>query len=80
MTHPLAPDLSKIKDEELQKKLGDLQKRIMQCYRFGPQNLVPQLQMLLDDYQNEIQTRNAKAMEELQKKTKKDFNGIIDIR
>ena len=53
MFHPLGTDLSKFSDDELNKKYGELQKRITQCYKFGPMDLVPQLQMLIDDYQFE---------------------------
>lgn len=80
--HPLGTDLTKFSDDELNKKYGELQKRITQCYKFGPMDLVPQLQMLIDDYQFEIQARNRKLMDEMAKKAEakgKGFNGIIDI-
>lgn len=80
--HPLAPDLSGIPDDELHKKFGDLQKRYLQAYQFGPQNIVPQLQMLMGDYQAEIQRRNQKQMQDLLKKSEegKGFKNIIDIQ
>lgn len=80
--HPFSPDFSTMNDDELNKKFGDLQKRYMQCWRFGPMDLVPQLQMLMDDYQAEIQRRNAKIMEDMQRKAEakgKGFGGHIDI-
>ena len=81
--HPLSADLSQIKDDDLQKKYSELQKRLTQCYRFGPAAVIPQLQMLMGDYQDEIQRRGQKAMDELTKKTNKDgkgLSGIIDIQ
>jgi hypothetical protein len=81
--HPLSPDLSGLSDDELHKKFGDLQKRFMQAYRIGPASIIPQLQMVMEDYQAEISRRNQKYMEDLQKKTDKDgkgFKGIIDIQ
>jgi hypothetical protein len=69
--HPLAPDLSQLSDDELQKKM-------IQAYTFGNTDLAVQLQMLLEDYTMEVQRRQAKMMEELMAKSDK-FKGIIDI-
>jgi hypothetical protein len=79
--HPLANDLSVLKDDELHHKYGELQKRMIQAYKFGPQAVIPQLQMIMGDYQAEISRRNQKQMDELMAKTNKDGknNGIIDI-
>jgi hypothetical protein len=77
--HPLGPDLTGLTDDELHKKYGELQKRFGQAYRFGPQSIIPQLQMLMQDYQSEISMRNQKQMEELSKNTGKGPKGIIDI-
>ena len=33
--HPLSPDLSKLTDDELQQKRGELQNRLMMSYRMG---------------------------------------------
>jgi hypothetical protein len=76
--HPLGPDLTGLTDEELHKKYGELQKRFNQAYRFGPQSIIPQLQMLMQDYQMEIGIRNQKQMAELDKNSKGP-KGIIDI-
>jgi hypothetical protein len=81
--HPLINDLTKLDENELHKKFGELQKRMIQAHQFGPQNLIPQLQLLMDDYRLEIQRRNQKQMEALAEKTKKsnqDMDGIIDIK
>lgn len=79
MFHPLAPDLSKLTIEELNQKHGDLLKRVSMAYRWGNADMVAQLQMLLQDYTNEIQVRNAKALEDLEKNSK-TFKNIIDIQ
>jgi hypothetical protein len=84
--HPLTPDLTKLKDDEVQAKFGDLVKRLNQAYRVGPYSLVPQLQMLLGDYQDEITRRNQKHLEEMDKKMEKAMGGkkavkdILDIK
>jgi hypothetical protein len=76
--HPLAPDLSLLTEEELHKKHGELQTRIMFAYRMGHGDMVGQLQLLIGDYEMEIQRRNQKIMDQLQKNNK-NFGNIINI-
>ena len=79
--HPLTQNLSSLKDEELNQKFADLQKRLGQCYRSGPVSAIPQIQMLLEDYQTEISLRNRKIMDEMNKKVNDaGLKGIIDIQ
>lgn len=76
--HPLGTDLTALSDDELHKKYGELQKRFGQAYRFGPQSIIPQIQMLMQDYQYEIGMRNKRQIEEMDKNSKGP-KGIIDI-
>jgi hypothetical protein len=81
--HPLADSLSSLTDEELQKKYGELQRRLIQSSRFGPFDLVPQLQMLLEDYQFELSERQRRQVESMEKRAEESgrgFKGIIDIQ
>jgi hypothetical protein len=75
--HPLAPDLQNSTDADLHKKHGELIKRLHQAQRYGS-NVAAQLNMLIGDYQAEIQRRNAVAMEEA-RKNNPNFDGTIDI-
>ena len=75
--HPLAPDLSNLSDDELHKKYGEIIKRIDQCYRFGPMDMVGQLQLLMGDYQAEIARRNQANLEKIMNDPKIDNS--IDI-
>jgi hypothetical protein len=77
--HPLTPDLTKLTIEELTNKHSDLLKRITYAYRIGQMDMVQQLQMLMDDYQTELNLRNQKQLEEMQKSSK-NFKNIIDIQ
>jgi len=77
--HPLTPDLSKVNIEELNKKYGDLLKRITYAYRIGQSQMVGQLQLLMQDYQDEISNRNRRALEDMEKNSK-NFKNIIDIQ
>jgi hypothetical protein len=79
MGHPLTPDLSKLSMDELNKKYGDLLSRITYAYRIGQADMVQQLQLLLEDYQGEIQIRNQKALQDMEKQSKQ-FKNIIDIQ
>jgi hypothetical protein len=76
--HPLAPDLSKLTDDELQQKRGELQNRLMMSYRIGNADLVMQVQLLLGDYDIELQTRNQKMLDQMSKASK-NFGNIINI-
>ena len=76
--HPLSPDLSKLTDDELQQKRGELQNRLMMSYRMGNADLVMQVQLLLGDYDIELQTRNQKMMDQMAKASK-NFGNIINI-
>lgn len=79
MGHPLTPDLSKLTMDEVTQKYGELLKRITYAYRIGQADMVQQLQLLLSDYQAELDLRNQKQLEEMQK-TSKNFKNIIDIQ
>ena len=78
--HPLAPDLTSLTDDELQKKYNELNTRMNSAYRMGNNDLIMQIQLLLQDYQMEIGARQRKMMEDLQKRAGKDFDDIIDIK
>lgn len=78
MGHPLQSDLTGLNDDQLYTKMSELQKRMTQAYRLGYTDAVYQLQMIIDDYQTEINTRNAKTMQELESKSKQ-FKSVIDI-
>lgn len=80
--HPLSPDLSTLTDDEVARKFNELSKRLGQAYRSGPSQIIPQIQMLMQDYQQELGNRQQKLMKEMEEhaeKNGKGFKGIIDI-
>ncbi len=79
MPHPLAPNLSELSMEDLTKQYNELTAKLNQAYRIGPYGVIPQMQMLLEDYQLELQNRHRKQLEELEKNSK-NMKGIIDIK
>lgn len=80
--HPLSPDLSTLTDDEVARKFNELSKRLGQAYRSGPSQIIPQIQMLMQDYQQELGNRQQKLMKEMEERAEKNgkgFKGIIDI-
>lgn len=77
--HPLVPDLSNLSTEDLHKKYNELMQKLNQAYRFGPISAIPQMQMIIENYRFEMDTRNRKIMEEMEAKNN-NFKGIIDIK
>lgn len=79
MGHPLTPDLTGLSMEDLTNKHSDLVKRVTMAYRWGNADMVSQLQLLMQDYQEELNNRNRKALAEMEKNSKQ-FKNIIDIQ
>ncbi len=77
--HPLVTDLSGLTNEELHSKYNELMKKYNQAFKFGPTSIIPQMQMILENYQFEMNNRNRKTLEDMEKKSDK-FKGIIDIQ
>jgi|688.fasta_scaffold1175237_2 hypothetical protein len=77
--HPLVSNLSELSNEELHKKYNELTQKMNQAHRFGPTSVIPQMQMILENYRYEMDTRNRKLMEEMEAKNDK-FKDLIDIK
>lgn len=77
--HPLTPDLTGLTDAELQKKHAELVQKLTQSYRYGNAALVGQIQMVIEDYNAELQRRQQKLLDDMMAKDDK-FSGIIDIK
>ena len=77
--HPLVADLSGLSNEDLHKKYNELQTKYNQAYRNGPAGVIPQMQMIIENYREEMDKRNRKTLEEMESKNDK-FKGIIDIK
>jgi hypothetical protein len=73
--HPLAPDLSKLTDEELHSKHAELVNRMTFAYRMGHGEMVGQMQLLMADYANEVAVRNQRLLDN----SGKNFSDKINI-
>jgi hypothetical protein len=77
--HPLVGNLEELSNEELHKKYNELMTKFNQAHRFGPVSVIPQMQMILENYKFEMDKRNRKTLEEIESKNNK-FKGIVDIQ
>jgi len=77
--HPLVSDLSGLSNEDLHKKYNELMSKMNQAYRSGHTCIIPQMQMIIENYRYEMDKRNRKTLEEMEAKNDK-FKGIIDIK
>jgi hypothetical protein len=77
--HPLVSNLEELSNEDLHKKYNELIAKYNQAHRSGPVSVIPQMQMILENYRSEMDRRNRKTLEEMEQKNDK-FKGIIDIK
>jgi hypothetical protein len=77
--HPLAPNLTAMTNEELEKNYTELNKKYTMASRSGSYTVLPQIAMLLNDYREEIQNRH-KALLEKAASQNPNFKNIIDIK
>ena len=73
--HPLAPDLSILSDQELDKKYQELTEKYYKALRFSP-SIASQIVLLLDSYNSEKQTR---ALEKSKKAAENGDNSLNDL-
>lgn len=70
MFNPLLPDLSKIKNEDLENKINELMKKYFIAAKFGQGTVCQQISILLETYKEEQSRRHQETM----KKTVKNNN------
>lgn len=59
MFHPLEGDITQLKDNEVEEKLFELNKKYYQAYRLGNQDLLTQVAIFVNIYKDELNRRNA---------------------
>ena len=74
--HPLAEDISKLKDAEIEAKVADLSKKFWMVRNPGVQ---AQIQALLEVYQSELSIRRAKLLEQQYQKRDKGLDNLIKV-
>jgi hypothetical protein len=66
IAHPLASDLSNLKDSEVEAKLNELTKKYFQAQRLGNAELLTQLLIFVNMYKEEMSMRYRKALKSTQ--------------
>jgi hypothetical protein len=71
MFHPLETDLSLLKDQELEDKILELNKKYFTAYRLGKPELLTQITTFITIYKDEMSKRSMKRLQG-------DQNGDLD--
>jgi hypothetical protein len=74
--HPLAEDISKLKDVELEQKISNLSRKF---FMTGNASVQHQITMMLDMYRTELIVRRNKALVDEYQKRDKDLDNLINI-
>lgn len=75
--HPLAEDLSHLKDAEVEAKLSELTKKYFQAQRLGNAELLTQLGTFVNMYREEMSVRYRKALKNTQ--LDGDLDDLINV-
>ena len=76
--HPLAPKLSEVSDQDIEKKIDDLNQKYYQALRFSP-SIVSQIVLLLDSYKFEQQERALAKSKKALEDGENNINDLIKI-
>ena len=75
MFNPLIEKVSDLSDDDLMEKLNSLQKKLSQAASAGMFNSVIQIQVILQEYQEEMSRRHRAAIDE----GKDKYDDLIDV-
>jgi len=75
MFHPLEGDLSTLKDQDVENKLIELNKKYHAAARLGSRDLLTQLSTFITIYRQELAKRHAEKM----KSTDGDLGQLINV-
>ena len=76
MIHPLAQDVSKLKDLEIESKIQELGRKYWQSKNPDVQQ---QISLFLDTYNEELRARRIKNIEQLAQNRDKDLDKLIKV-
>ena len=78
MEHPLIHNVSDLSNQELQERVTDLTRKLTIAHRMGNAQLIGQIQMALETFQNKLKERQRDEYERQIGKGK-DFGDRIDV-
>jgi TRAP-type mannitol/chloroaromatic compound transport system substrate-binding protein len=79
MFNPLLEDLTQVKDQELESRMTDLNKKYNIALRMGNSAIAMQIVVVLESIKQEILRRQHEASKKLLAKQNKDLDGLINI-
>jgi hypothetical protein len=74
--HPLAGDMSSLKDGELESKISDLTKKYFMTNNTG---IKAQISTLLENYRNELSTRRSAEWKKMTENRDKGLDKLINV-
>jgi len=79
MFNPLLPDLSTLKDEDVDNKITELMQKYFLASRFGQGGVMQQISVILESYKLEQITRQQNASKKLMQNRNQDLDSFINI-
>jgi hypothetical protein len=79
MYNPLLPDLSKLKNEDIDNKITDLMQKYFSASKFGQGGVMHQINVILEAYKEEQRRRHELARNKLIQNQNQDINEFIKI-
>ena len=79
MFNPLLPDLSKIKNEDIELKINELMRKYFMAARAGQGIVCQQIQVILDAYKQEQLKRFLDASKKVSENQGKNFDDFINV-
>ena len=79
MFNPLLDDFSHLKDQELDSKINDLNKKYNIALRMGNGAVANQIVMVLNSLREELLRRQSEATKKLMQRQDKDLDDLINV-
>jgi len=79
MFNPLLPDLTTLKDTELEEKVRELTGKYYSALRLGMGSSAHQIVVALEQYREELYKRQQAAVQKVMNKQNKDMDGLINV-
>ena len=77
--NPLLPDLSTLKDGELDDRINELSKKYHIAARTGMTQVIPQILMALEMYKIEMSKRSQQSLQNTAKRTNGNLDDLIKV-
>lgn len=79
MFNPLLEDLTKLKDQDLETKMNDLNRKYNIAMRMGNSAVAMQIAVVIEAIRDESMRRQTEATKKLMSKQSKDLDGLINV-